>query len=35
MIEEVFGAVFDGKRRARSRRPAAIERAAAMPARRS
>jgi ATP-dependent Lon protease len=34
-IEDVFTAVFDGGRRMRSRRPAAIERAAAMPARRS
>jgi ATP-dependent Lon protease len=34
-IEDVFSAVFDGGRRVRSRRPAAIERAAAMPARRS
>jgi len=34
-IEDVFGAVFDGRRRARARRPTPIERAAAMPARRS
>jgi ATP-dependent Lon protease len=34
-IEEVFSVVFDGRRRARARRPTAIERAAAMPARRS
>jgi ATP-dependent Lon protease len=34
-IEEVFAVVFDGRRRARARRPAAIERAAAMPARRT
>jgi ATP-dependent Lon protease len=34
-IEEVFSIVFDGRRRARARRPTAIERAAAMPARRT
>ncbi len=34
-IEEVFSVVFDGRRRARARRPTAIERAAAMPARRT
>jgi ATP-dependent Lon protease len=34
-IEDVFAVVFDGKRRARARRPTAIERAAAMPARRT
>jgi ATP-dependent Lon protease len=34
-IEEVFTAVFDGRRRGRARRPTAIERAAAMPARRT
>jgi ATP-dependent Lon protease len=34
-IEEVFAVVFGGRRRARARRPAAIERAAAMPARRT
>jgi ATP-dependent Lon protease len=34
-IEEVFAVVLDGKRRVRARRPAAVERAAAMPARRT
>jgi ATP-dependent Lon protease len=34
-IEEVFAVVFGDRRRARARRPAAIERAAAMPARRT
>jgi ATP-dependent Lon protease len=34
-IEDVFAAVFDGRRQGRARRPTAIERAAAMPARRS
>jgi ATP-dependent Lon protease len=34
-IEEVFAVVFDGRRRARARRTTAIERAAAMPARRT
>src|SRR5438105_13930322 len=34
-IEEVFSVVFDGRRRGRARRPTTIERAAAMPARRT
>jgi len=32
-IEDVFASAFDGKRRAGSRRPQSIERAAAMPLR--
>jgi ATP-dependent Lon protease len=32
-IEDVFGAAFDGRRRSRTRRPHAVERAAAKPAR--